>query len=528
MYAKRIKLDSEEPPFPIKQLFDEILEEVFTHLKPKDQLSCRQVCHLWNDLLCRDTRLLKSSVGIHLEIDSEAEIHSEHPIVPILKQNPALKIRKIKLDAGLFISNNGETANTDSLQEYFSQFNERNLVTELKITFSNFQNLAFFNIVFTMLELFDKVKILSLNVDEMDPSLNSHHIHFPEKWDICQWASVEELHFVYFEWDIQVFENYMYFCAKLPSLKVITGVHGYNEAFYRKYSDKIKFAYFQYRHLDALISSNFGIQMRGVHILCNNDYNDVARIWNFLNNNQKELNDISLTLDDIFHIEENLMRPFESNINYDKVRVLHVHAPVDDEQAHRFQKDLLMFKNIKKLYVSFTNFGNCFFGHDIIESLPKLEVVEYLTHARTNTITCNICFSTLIKSVKSIKKLSLCMPVTQQDIKLVSDTLLNLEDLKLVKFSTNAENIYKFWPQMLKLQDILIPFQTELLNPNILSHFCKACPNLKNIRMFESDSFSETILSAFVEKLSKLEKIQFDNGTFVVQKIDGKRRLVKK
>lgn len=487
------------------------MEEVFTHLKPKDQLSCRQVCHLWNELLCRDTRLLKKSVGIHLEIDNEVQVNTEHPLTTILKQNPALKVRKLTLDAGLFMTENGGSAKLTELIEYFSQFGDKDLVTEVKVTYSDYQCLSFFNVVFTILELFKSIRILRLNVDGMDLSLNSHMIEFPAKWKDCRWNSVEELHFAYFEWDIHIFGNYMSFCEKLPNLKIISGVEGFNELFYRKYSQSIKFAYFSYDNFIELITANTGIQLKGVHIYGNNEFDDAENIWNFLNNNQTELDDISLNLDDIFHIEENSLKPFPA-FNYDKVRLLRVHAPVHDVQAHRLQQDLLLFRNLTKLYVDLTNFGNCFYGHEIITTLSKLENLEYLTKSRVSNITCSECFNSLIKSVKNVKTLSICMPVALDDIKLIADTIPDLEDFKVVKFSSDTENHYEKWPEMQKLQDILIPFKADLEDAKAVSSLCKACPNLKNIRIFESDNLSEAILSVFVENLKDLEKMQFDNG----------------
>lgn len=459
--------------------------------------------------MCRDTRLLKKSVGIHLEIDNEVPINVEHPLTPILKHNPALKVRKLTLDAGLFISADTWNAKVNILEEYFSQFGDKDLVTEVKVTYSSFQNRSFFEIVFAVLEMFKCVKILRLDMDGMDV-MTSNLIAFPEKWKDCRWESVEELHFAYFEWNFHIYENYMNFCAKLPNLKIITGVENYDETFFRRYSQNIKFAYFSFNNLTSLIAARTGIQLKGVHIYGDNDFNSDA-IWDFLNNDQKELDDISLNVDDPFHIDDNGLRPFPV-LNYDKVRLLRVHAPVNDTQANRLQQDLLLFKNLRKLFVSLTNFGNCFFGHETAPTLSKLESLEYLTYSREGTITCSICFTNLIKSAEHVKTLSICMPVALADIKFIANTIPEIEDLKIVKFSTTAEEHYGKWPQMPKLHDILIPFKAELEDAKIVTYLCEACPNLKNIRIFESDNLSEPILATFVENLKQLEKMQFDNG----------------
>lgn len=198
--------------------------------------------------------------------------------------------------------------------------------------------------------------------------------------------------------------------------------------------------------------------------------------------------------------------------NYDKVRVLQMNVFVDDQHAHQFQEDLKMFKNLRKMYVNISNNGNCFYGHEPVTTCTQLDKVDYTTSSREDKVTCDECFDCLIKTSKSVKKLSICMPVAPKHIQLIADTISELENLKITKFCSEIEDAYEQWPKMEKLQDIRIPYKKELKEVNVVNHLCEMCPNLKKIRVFESDGLEQEVMDVLAEKLKELKTVQFDNG----------------
>uniref|UniRef100_A0A336LSX8 CSON003185 protein n=1 Tax=Culicoides sonorensis TaxID=179676 RepID=A0A336LSX8_CULSO len=530
MEPKRIKLDREKSPFPINRLFDEILEEVFTHLQPKDQLTCRQVCHLWNELLCRDGRLLKKSVGIHLHIDSTIQIDAEHPLVAILKENPALKVRKLTIDAELFSTDHGMVPKLQELEQYFVQFEKTNdSITEVIVIFTPYQNLAMFEIIFTLLNILKHVKILRLRISDMEAGLQSNLIPFPQKWNESKWESVEEVYFSFNEWNSHVYQNYLNFCSKFPNLRVISGIDNFNQAFYQKFQKQIKYIFVSYQHLTQIIESNLQIQLKSIYIFGDDYPNNTENIWNFINNNQRSLEKVSLDIDNPFHFEdpEGIFGTARGPIphrNYDKVKWLKFHLPLRNEQSHQLHQDLKLFKNVVKLQMYLTIFEDCFFGHEAL-SLPNLESVEFIVRRNDLIkINCSECFNALIESFRQIKEFHLCLPVSIDDVKFIGQTLTNLENLKIVKFGVeNENNFYDKWPLMENVKDIVIPFKTDLNEANVVEKFCDACPNLKVLRIMELDTLNEKIGQVFLDKLKQLEMIKLDNDTYMVQ-VEGDQR----
>uniref|UniRef100_A0A336LTU7 CSON004484 protein n=1 Tax=Culicoides sonorensis TaxID=179676 RepID=A0A336LTU7_CULSO len=369
------------------------MSKIFSYLSQKDLLTCRKVCVPWNDLLYQ-------KLGLHLRFTKKhfgKKVKYRHPIIKMMKHNPSLRIFKITVNAGLFMKKTGENRSLEvslpMVQKFFSTFEHLENVTQLHVTFSENLNMLFVEMVYEMLQICPNVKKLCLKFNHSDDQFDWENSKVNVLLEKFQFRCVEE---VGFETMQESFTNFFeYFCSKFNTLKKITGITGFNAAFYEKYEKKIKSANLTSNELQQLIHSNFQVMFEKLTIRDFDNQYDHLSVWNHLNTVQRQLNDIHLKIDESF-----VLFPLQ---NYDKVKSLSYRCRNTDQQ--RFGNILKNFNNVENFNIYIGE--NCFFGHEKFE-YNKIKN-GCITLPPLGYISCGQCFFTMFSSIKNKQGLTMDM-----------------------------------------------------------------------------------------------------------------------
>ncbi|XP_063705092.1 uncharacterized protein LOC134834380 [Culicoides brevitarsis] len=509
---------------PIYYLFDELLEQVFDLLSPKELLNCRLVCKKWDTIL-RHTRLLLNSIGVHLEIDGKVPVDVQHPMVKSLKLNPALKINRITLNADLFIEDS-ELPKSAACRSYLKSFGSLHTVKELTFNISKNQNESMFDLIFICLSALKEVRVLRLNFGMGNVMSGSSEVKFDKRWSNVCWVSIEEVHFKGFDfWNAGNFVNFTYLLDKMPCLQAIWGLNAFNEAFYEQHAAKIKSTTVFTMELESIMTLANGISLKELQ-LDGSLHENSAEQWIFLNENQPELNYIGLTFDHL-HLNEPIVGPslHLGPNNYDKVKQLTLNLCVCGVNGVEFFSTLVKFQKLESLAIDLLVDGSCFFGHESVV-LPNLKTVYFnASNACDQPLTCDQCIQALIKTIGNSTMISFEMPVQFGVLARLRNVATNVDKL-LIHRLLDLRYTYEHWPVMESLKSIVLPLRQATTKVEILN-FCKGCPNLRKVEFLYVDNLKKWQLNLFLQNLFYLEKLQFGNKKFVV-KIKNEKRFLEK
>lgn len=496
------------------------LEEIFTKLTGKQQLKARYVCKKWNKLLCECRRLLQKTIGVSLDF-SESEARSRAlQIASILQTSSALKVHKVSVSGGMFQQLNLFQMEIMEPEQYFEPFSFES-VDEL--TFYCIRENKNFNILNVLLRKMSQLKTVSLKLHVMinlEKALQGNG-----ELDHVSYASVERIVIDHtYEhpirmWSTTIFKNIGYLCERLPNLKSIVGVPGFNKEFYIKFSHLLECPVLEITDENLNILQKSGLQVKKVHLyqdLCQ-EY-DSTGFWQYLNQNPTNLVDIHLDYNDggiDYDSGDQVTIPHH---DYSKVKHLNLHYGVTEAMPHEsLQLVFKQFANLVTLELRCFIHGDHFFGHEPFQLTHLQKSTIYLHNCIWN---CDDCLNSLMKSLTNVKSLRM----SAFDPNIVQSIGKNISQIRELYFEWPMqeleEDFYMAWPSTTKLEKLVMPGQKETKLESI-THFCDMCPDMKRLELYLNEPFPEDVLDILLEKLKFLELVRFKHQNYVVTVENG-------
>uniref|UniRef100_A0A336KCR4 CSON003183 protein n=1 Tax=Culicoides sonorensis TaxID=179676 RepID=A0A336KCR4_CULSO len=460
---------------PISVLLDEVLEEIFVHLPGREQLNCRLVCHHWDNLLCDCSRLLQNTVQLSIDISSSEINLAEHELIPIIKANSALKVKRFTVDCDVFVGENPMSVET--VIDFIREYNIGPMVEFFSFSVNEECNAA--EILYKFLSIFTKLKKFKLNTCNIEPKAE-YYIKFDEKWQTVTFPTIARVGIEtwgvddYQLWSPTLTTFLLTVLGRMPNIKCIYGFQGYNEEFYQRYAHLLEIDRLNIHDISNKIVFIKSLNLRKLHLHGDSDY--VAdEFWYRLNRYHPELKTLSLT-----YSTKGAPVPVH---DYSKVTDLDLCHSFGEASEENLSGILIHFPSIKNLYLSGSITKECFFGHTRIE-LPKLREAKIFLEEDCK-LTCDECIECYTKCLCNVEELNIDA-VSMSLLKCISK---NMKKLKKLSFSTTPDpKIFSEWPEMPSLEHLIFRYGLDSISIKDIQNLNRMCPKLDSLDFEDSVS----------------------------------------
>lgn len=426
-------------------------------------------------MLCQCPRLLQESVQLGIELnDSEVNL-DEHELIPIIKANKALKVKRLTVDCDIFAGENA--LKLETVINFIREHGIHNMVEVL--TFSVIEEYNCVEILFEFLSVLSRPKTLRLITSHLDAK-SDKYIVFDDRWHNSKFSTINCIKLE--TWGID--DNQLWtstfslfltsIIGTMPNIKSIIDIQGYNEEFYEKYAHAIEIERLNIHDVAKKIVRTKNLKLKDVKLFGDSDYS-ADEFWRVLNRFHSEIKSL--------HLSYNTKGAPVPIHDYSKVTHLDLTHSFGDASEGDLGSILITFPSIKNLYFSGSVTKACFFGHNFVELNQLTTAKIYLEE--DCKLTCNECIEAYIKSFKNVEDFN---------IDLVSLTLLksiskSMEKLKTLSFSTSPDTtMFCEWPEMLSLEHLIFRYGLDSISIKDIQTIYKMCPKMQSLEFSDNVS----------------------------------------
>lgn len=446
----------------------------------RDQLNCRFVCHRWNDLLCECPRLLQDSVHLSIDITNNEVNLDELEVIPILQANKALKVKRLMIDCDIFVGDNA--LKVETVINFIKQTGIHEMVDVFIFSVTEEYNSA--EILYEFLSVLTKPKTLKLTTSHLDAKAEQY-IVFDDRWNNSTFPTIN--HIKIESWGIddnQVWTStyckfLMNIFDKMPNIKSISDIQGYNEDFYEKYANVIQIERLNIHDIASKIVHTKNLKLKDLRLYGDSDYS-ADEFWRRLNRCHPELKSLYLS-----YSTKGAPVPIH---DYSKVTQLDLTHSYGDASEEDLGGILTTFPSIKYLYLSGSVTKACFFGHKPVELKQLTEAKIFLED--DCKLTCNECIEAYTNSFKYVEELN----IDAATILLIQSISKNMKSLKTLSFSTTPDRtIFSEWPEMPSLEHLIFRYGLESITIKDIQTIYKMCPKLESLQFEDSVSIKNQL-----------------------------------
>lgn len=452
-----------------------MLEEIFTHLSGREQLNCRRVCHHWNELLCDRPRLLQDSVLLTIDINSSEMNLEELEILPIIKANTALKVKRLIVDCDIFLGEN--SIKPETVINFIKEHGITDMVEVF--TFSVSEEINSAQILHDFLSALKKPKTLRLITNHLE-SKSEKYIKFEECWNSLTFPTIKN--FKVETWGIDdnqlwtsTYSTFlMNVLQKMPNIKLISGVQGYNEEFYEQYAHLLEIDRLNIHDISSKIIHTKKLKLKDLRLYGDSDYS-ADEFWRRLNRCHPELKSLVLS-----YSSKGAPIPIH---DYTKVTQLDLTHSFGDASEENLGSILKYFPSIKYIYLSGSITKECFFGHQDVK-LENLNEAKIFLEEECK-LTCAECIEAFTKCLYNVEEFN----IDAVTVTLLQSISKNMKKLKKLSFSmTPDRTIFKDWPEMPSLEHLVFRYGLDSISIKDIQIIYKMCPKLESLDFEDSCS----------------------------------------
>lgn len=424
-------------------------------------------------MLCECPRLLQTTVQLSIDLNNSDVNLEELELIPIIKANKALKVKRLMVDCDIFIGDNGLTPET--VINFIKEHGIHDMV-ELFV-FSVVEEYNSTDTLFEFLGVLTNPKKLTLVTSHFDAKADKY-IVFDEKWKDLTFPTITHIRMD--TWGIDdnqlwtpTFSTFILnILDKMPNVKSIKNFQGYNEEFYAKYAHVIEISSLNIHDISSKIIHTKNLKLKSLRLHGDSDY-AADEFWRRLNRCHPELKSLSLS-----YSTKGAPVPIH---DYTKVTLLDLTHSFGDASEENLGGILTHFPSIKNLDFSGSVTKTCFFGHTCIE-------LKHLTGARIYLeedckLTCDECIDAYTSCLKCVEEFN----VDAVSITLLRSIGKNMKKLKTLSFSTTPDRtILSEWPAMPSLEHLIFRYGLDSITIKDIQTIYKMCPKLEGLQFEDS------------------------------------------
>lgn len=397
---------------------------------------------------------------------------NEHELIPIIKANKALKVKRLSVDCDVFAGE--EPLTTETVINFIKEYGIHDMVETF--CFSVTEECNCVNILYEFLSALTRIETFQITTSDFDAKTEKYVV-FDDRWQNSSFPTIKHIRLEV--WGIE--DNHLWgstfntflttILGTMPNIKSIIDIQGYNKEFYDKYAQAIVIDRLNIHEIATKIVNTKNLSFKELRLFGDSDY-AADEFWHRLNQLHPEIESLFLSYN-----TKGAPVPVH---NYSKVTHVDLTHSFGDASEGDLGGILSSFPSIKNLAFDGTVTKTCFFGHNLVE-------LNHLTKAKVFLeedckMACDECIEAYTKCLRNVEDLNIDVVTTS----LLKSISRNMTKLKILSFTVSPDaSIFGEWPEMPSLEHIVFRYSIESITVKNIQTIYKMCPKLENLQFVD-------------------------------------------